>query len=330
MEHDSYEPNAAPPSTLPTPTPTPRHDGWSGDKMAKFCEVLADTAVVAEACDQAGMGISGAYALRRRNPFFAAAWDASLTIARERLADTLLARSMEGNVEQIWRDGELVGERHVIDNRLGLAILKRLDRLAETGLTVSNRGERLLTPVRAERSRSAPALRTQPFDWEMMVDALRTGNSDAISAALAQIKGYEVEEVEDPPVTLSQEDERDEDIDLTDRCWKDEVDNVWLTDFPPPAGFAGYESWPWDEDDDDAERYERECTPEEAALLDANSATDEDDDRAEDEALRDALFAQLKHVLSEVEGHVLSEVEGPVLSEVEGGEPDQHSLGGEG
>ncbi len=94
---------------------------------------------------------------------------------------------------------------------------------------------------------------------------------------------------------LSSCDSEDEDIDLTERCWKDEIDNVWLTDFPPPAGFAGYESRPWDEDDDDAERYERECTPEEAALLDANSATDdEDDDRADDEALRDALFAQLK------------------------------------
>jgi hypothetical protein len=89
--------------------------------MATFCETLAETAVVAEACDAAHMGISGAYAARRRNPIFAAAWDAALSIARERLADTLLARSMEGNVEQIWRDGVIVGERHVLDNRLGLA-----------------------------------------------------------------------------------------------------------------------------------------------------------------------------------------------------------------
>src|SRR4051794_4710172 len=78
-----------------------RHDGWTGEKIATFCEALAETAVVAEACDQAGMSISGAYAARRRNPIFAAAWDAALSIARERLADTLLARSMEGNVEQL-------------------------------------------------------------------------------------------------------------------------------------------------------------------------------------------------------------------------------------
>src|SRR3954471_3689968 len=155
MKHESNEP---PPHSLPAI----RHDGWTGERMATFLETLAETAVVAEACDAAGMGISGAYAARRRNPVFAAAWDAALGIARERLADTLLARAMEGNVEQIWRDGVVVGERHVLDNRLGLAILRRLDRLAETGMTVSSRGERFRPQVRAERSPAPPAPQTQP------------------------------------------------------------------------------------------------------------------------------------------------------------------------
>ena len=166
------------------------------------------------------MGISGAYALRRRDPLFAAAWDASLTIARERLADTLLARSMEGNIELIWRDGEIVGERHTLDNRLGLAILRRLDRLAETGLSTSSRGP---------RAASAPAPRAQPVDWEQMVDALRTGEPEAVCAALAALNGpvagasngREVEEVEGPPDSLIDDDE-DDGIDLTDRCWRDE------------------------------------------------------------------------------------------------------------
>jgi hypothetical protein len=73
-----------------------RHDGWTGDKMANFCEVLAETAVVAEACDAANMSVAGAYAARRRNPVFAAAWDAALCIPRDRLADTLLGRSLAG------------------------------------------------------------------------------------------------------------------------------------------------------------------------------------------------------------------------------------------
>ena len=66
----------------PTLPNTVRHDGWTGERMATFCEKLAETAVVADACDAAGMGISGAYAARRRNPVFAAAWDAALSIAR--------------------------------------------------------------------------------------------------------------------------------------------------------------------------------------------------------------------------------------------------------
>lgn len=135
MDSTKHEPQPPVASTLPAITSyATRHDGWTGEKMATFCEALAETAVVAEACDAARMGISGAYAARRRNPIFAAAWDAALSIARERLADTLLARSMEGNIEQIYKDGELVGERHVLDNRLGLQILRRLDRLAERSL----------------------------------------------------------------------------------------------------------------------------------------------------------------------------------------------------
>jgi hypothetical protein len=164
--------------------------------MALFCETLAETAVVAEACDAARMGISGAYAARRRNPVFAAAWDAALSIARERLADTLLARSMEGNVEQIYKDGELVGERHVLDNRLGLAILRRLDRLAEMGMAVSTIGQRVTLKY---RTRGTPACNPQAIDWTFAIEALRTGDDEGVAKALALVEGDKVEEVEEPP-----------------------------------------------------------------------------------------------------------------------------------
>ena len=292
-EPDAPEP--APQFTLPAPST--RHDGWTGEKMAIFCETLAETAVVAEACETARMGISGAYAFRRRSPVFAVAWDAALTIARERLADTLLARSMEGNIEQIWRDGELVGERHVLDNRLGLAILRRLDRLAETGMTVSTRGERFLP------SQTAPAPRLQPVDWQCAVNALRTGDEAAVCEALALFKSHEVEEVEASPghslgasgVGCSPQDNQDEEdeIDLSDRCWVNENcdGRVWMTSFPPPAGFTGYQSCDWGDPD---ETYERECTPEESALLEADAARARDAERAEEEALRDSWFALLR------------------------------------
>ena len=305
MEQQQTSPR--PPTVLPANNSGPhqsgtlmgvRHDGWTGEKMAVFCEALAETAVVAEACDIAGMGISGAYAARRRNPVFAAAWDAALSIARERLADTLLARSMEGNIEQIYKDGELVGERHVLDNRLGLAILRRLDRLAETGITVSTIGQRI-TPKCTPR----PTLAANPsaIDWNRAVDALRTGDDEGVAKALALIEGHKVEEVEDPPNPCNERDVDDPVFDLSHRCWRDPIEtDIWLTDFPPPPGFAGYESRDYD-DIGDEEVYQRACTPEEIATLEADLARARAVERAEDEELRDAWFALLREDCGEAE-----------------------------
>ena len=273
---------------IPT-VPTTRHDGWTGDKMAAFCETLAETAVVIEACDMAGMSVGGAYAARRRNPIFAAAWDAALTIARERLADTLLARAMEGNLEQIWRDGVIVGERHVLDNRLGLALLRRLDRLAETGLAVHNLSPSSVRPQPGQLLPSAPPA----IDWDEALNALRSGDPDAIAAALASLKGNEVDEVHGPPISLSQgdnaRDDEDDGIDLSDRIWRDENNDIWLTDFPPPPGFDSYQQEAYGEDN-----YERACTPEEVAAIVASEAADAAEALAEDEDERDAWFELLR------------------------------------
>ena len=81
-------------ATPPLPTATTRHDGWTGDKMAIFCETLAENVrassaggraaqahVVAEACDQAGMGFR---ALMRRaaQPVLRRRWGAPHARAR--------------------------------------------------------------------------------------------------------------------------------------------------------------------------------------------------------------------------------------------------------
>jgi len=101
-----------------------------------------------------------------------------------------------------YRDGELVGEKRHIDNRLGLAILRRLDRLSETGSPLSCRDLPLSvrpapSPVRPEpfhsgQRRGAPAL-----DWDQMLGALRTGDPDAVATALAAF------ETHDPPNSTS-------------------------------------------------------------------------------------------------------------------------------
>lgn len=326
MKQHHNEPQ--PPATLPANNSGPnqsttlmasaRHDGWTGEKMAIFCETLAETAVVAEACEEARMGISGAYAARRRDPVFAAAWDAALSIARERLADTLLGRAMEGNVEQIYRDGELVGERHVLDNRLGLAILRRLDRLAETGQTVSTRGERHPFPREgggpapgktAAVQRLDPGLRrgTTPIDWTLAVEALRAGDSEGVARGLALFQGNEVEEVEDPPVSLSHGDDSEAEQDQSDRCWWDEFEECWMTDFPPPPGFDGYETRAYhDHEAAQDEPYRRGCTPEEVAVLEADRTRAHEAARGEDEERRDAWFALLKADAEDEHGELSS------------------------
>src|SRR3982751_1581782 len=108
-----------------------RTDGWTGERMATFLETLADTGLVTEACLAAGKHRSGVYALRNRDPVFAAAWTAAQTLARPGVADGLLERSITGTVEHYYRDGVLVGERRHYESWLGLAVLKRLDKQAE-------------------------------------------------------------------------------------------------------------------------------------------------------------------------------------------------------
>jgi hypothetical protein len=99
--------------------------------MAAFVDALAATGCVETACAHLGMAKSGLYEARRRNPLFALAWeDALLDGALPRLADELLSHAFKGSVERYYRDGEMVGEKHFTDTRLGLALLKRLDRRA--------------------------------------------------------------------------------------------------------------------------------------------------------------------------------------------------------
>ncbi|WP_265563452.1 hypothetical protein [Sphingomicrobium arenosum] len=118
----------------PDLTPLPaeiRHDGWTTVTQIVFLETLASTGIVTHACGIAQMSSSSAYLFRRKNSAFAAAWEEALCLAREKLADALLERSLEGQTEYYYRDGELVGEKKVIDSRLGLALLRRLDKQVE-------------------------------------------------------------------------------------------------------------------------------------------------------------------------------------------------------
>jgi hypothetical protein len=115
-----------------SPGATPRRDGWTPDKERLFLAALAETGVVADACRACGMSRNAAYT--RRNSAaghaFALGWDAAILLSRHATADDVSSRSRHGVIDRIYRNGELVMERHRYDNRLTMAHLARLDRLA--------------------------------------------------------------------------------------------------------------------------------------------------------------------------------------------------------
>lgn len=238
-----------------------RHDGWLGWKKARFLEQLAAGAVVADACRSVGMSVASAYALRNRRSgrVFSLIWDAILIHrARARLAGETLSRAMNGCVDELRRDGIVVAERRRFDNRLSMAVLTRLDRLAE-----SKTGE------------EAELLRSLSEDFEAYLDLVEEGgDEDAFLAARQPAAALAA-----PEPASEREPAREPGCD--DRVWQDHEGEWWCA-FPPPAGFQGREKGVYD----GHAWYERTLTPAEQAVIDSRM----DAVPAEDRAMRDNYF----------------------------------------
>ena len=258
-----------------------RRDGWTPFARRLFLEVLAETGRVSRACDFAGLSVSSAYALRHRDPIFAASWDAACELARTALADALYERALDGTTETITRNGEVIAERHRHDSRLSIAVLHRLDKRCDRSAEL---GARHLLIIEK---------------WDEWLSLVGKGAEAEAAALLEPARSANSPDLQLPQLPLSENPTEDEGLDLSDRCWWDDDDECWMTDFPPPPGFDGYESRGYDEINED-EPYVRACTDEEAAILEADRATDRAADRTEEEELRDQWFDYLK---SEANSH---------------------------
>lgn len=73
-----------------------RSDGWNKARRAHFLRVLGTTCNVRAAAASVGLAFSGAYALRLRDPAFAASWAAALADGYDRLEEALLAAAIAG------------------------------------------------------------------------------------------------------------------------------------------------------------------------------------------------------------------------------------------
>ena len=101
--------------------------GWSAERQRLFLTALAETGSVHLAASAARLSARSAYQLRTRSPAFAAAWNAAQQLAVGRLSAIAFDRALNGRVEQIYREGELIGERRVPSDRLLTWLLARLD-----------------------------------------------------------------------------------------------------------------------------------------------------------------------------------------------------------
>jgi hypothetical protein len=119
--------------THPTETPRLRQDGWTPERQRRFLESIAEGHTVEDACRIVGLSVASAYALRRRasGAGFALGWHGANLLARERIADTLLARAIHGQTETGTRPDGGSWTRHRYDNSLATRMLARLDAQAD-------------------------------------------------------------------------------------------------------------------------------------------------------------------------------------------------------
>jgi len=261
-----------------------RRDGWTPFLRKLFLQVVADTGRVALACAYTGMSRQSAYALAARDRVFAAGWDAAAHFARMPLADDIYEKGMEGITETVTRSDGVTVTRHRYDSRLSIAVLNRLDRRCDRA---EERGSRHLAAVR---------------NWGEYLSLVGNGDDRAAEALLDRPVRGGAKGVEDcqncqlPERAFPIPQPDPPGSDPFENVWKND-DGVWMTTFPPPPGFDGYENTAWD----GLTYYERACTPEEAQLIEAHQAAAEAEEVAEAtafaEAERDGFFAKLRSEL---------------------------------
>ena len=130
-----------------------RHDGWDAERKARFLVVLCEHGNVRLAAARVGRSVQSVYVQRRRDPLFDRAWKAALIHARDASEQIFAERALEGVEEPVFYKGEQVGTRRRYDNRLLLAHMARLDRMAEDRKAMQDaaRFDELLALVAGER-----------------------------------------------------------------------------------------------------------------------------------------------------------------------------------
>jgi len=100
-----------------------RCDGWTPEKREAFFDLLMTSCNVTKSCAAVGMSTRGAYQLRRRDPAFAAQWDAALQAGYDRIELSLIDLASKALIAQ--KAGDAAGT--AVDPTLAITLLKMRD-----------------------------------------------------------------------------------------------------------------------------------------------------------------------------------------------------------
>jgi hypothetical protein len=264
-----------------------RRDGWTPFLRKLFLQVIAEGGGVGAACEYTGMSRSSAYSLEARDRVFAAGWAAASHFARNPMAEDFYEKARNGITETVTRSDGATITRHRFDSRLSIAVLNRLDkrcdRAEERGavhLAAVRRWDEFMALVGAGDDKAAEALLDTPQECPTCPLPERANPIPAPDPPAWDL-GENVWQIGDDRAPGA---DRDRGL----------PDGTWMTCFPPPPGFEGYQNIEWDGD----HWYERACTAEEAALLDGREAAARAAEQAEitasAEADRDRFFATVR------------------------------------
>ncbi|WP_156340385.1 hypothetical protein [Sphingomonas sp. Leaf17] len=93
-------------------------------RRVRFLAVLRETANVARAAREAGLGTSGLYKYRAGHAAFAEQWDAAVAEALDALEDALIHRAKHGTERAVFYRGGVVGSVKTYSDTLGMFVLR--------------------------------------------------------------------------------------------------------------------------------------------------------------------------------------------------------------
>ena len=135
---------------------------WTKAKEQQFLTVLAETCNVTQACREAGVSLSGAYAHRRKVAAFRAAWGEAIAVAYRRLELLLLERAFNGTEKVFTRKDGSEERVREYPNAIAFQLLKMHKDTAEQAEREPAEGE--LEELREKLQRKLGRLRQRLID----------------------------------------------------------------------------------------------------------------------------------------------------------------------